>query len=192
MLIVELDGEPQALDDQLERCGNAMDAAGALEVLVASHSGERERLWSARRELSRSLRKVAAFKLAEDVVVARSKIPALIDSCSAISERHGVRMPSYGHAGDGNIHVNFLWNDDSEKPAVDAAVDALFHRVIELGGTLSGEHGIGILKAPYLALEQSPQLIALQERIKDVFDPRGILNPGKIFPAQHRRFHGPC
>lgn len=192
MLIVELDGEEKALEDLMERCGNAMDDAGALEVLVASHSGERERLWSARRELSRSLRQSANFKLAEDVVVARSKIPVLIDSCRGISEKHGVEMPSYGHAGDGNIHVNFLWNDESEKPAVDLAVEALFKRVIELGGTLSGEHGIGILKAPYLSLEQSPQVIALQERIKDVFDPRGILNPGKIFPNQYRKFHGPC
>jgi len=192
MLIVELDGEAQALEGQMERCGNAMDDAGALEVLVASHSGERERLWSARRELSRSLRGNAKFKLAEDVVVGRSKIPELIDSCNRISDRHGIEMPSYGHAGDGNIHVNFLWNDEGEKKTVDRAVEDLFERVIELGGTLSGEHGIGILKAPYLSLEQSPQVIALQERIKDLFDPRGILNPGKIFPGQHRKFHGAC
>ena len=85
-----------------------------------------------------------------------------------------------GHAGDGNIHVNFLWNDPSEKPRVDKAVAALFELTIELGGTLTGEHGIGILKAPYLPLEQSPGLIALQERVKALFDPRGILNAGKV------------
>lgn len=192
MLLVELDGDERALEGQLEVAGNAMLEAGALDVLVARHGGERERLWSARRELSRSLRAVAQNKLAEDVVVPRSRIPALIDSCRRISETQGVRMPSYGHAGDGNIHVNFLWDDPDDKPRVDAAIEALFRRVIELGGTLSGEHGIGVLKAPFLSLEQSPELIALQERVKALFDPKGVLNPGKIFPSHLRRFHGAC
>jgi glycolate oxidase len=101
-------------------------------------------------------------------------------------------MPAYGHAGDGNIHVNFLWNDPAEKPAVERAIEALFRETVALGGTLSGEHGIGILKAPYLPLEQSPGLIALQERLKATFDPQGILNPGKIFPSHARRYHGNC
>ncbi|MDD9947347.1 MAG: FAD-binding protein [Myxococcales bacterium] len=192
MLILELDGDVQALDDQLERCGNAMIEAGAIDVLVARHGGERERLWAARRELSHALRAQAAHKLAEDVVVPRSKIPELLDGCRRLSEQYRIVMPSYGHAGDGNIHVNFLWNQDEQKPAVDAAIEALFRQVIELGGTLSGEHGIGVLKAPYLALEQAPELILLQERIKDLFDPKGILNPGKIFPGHLARFHGPC
>lgn len=192
MLIVELDGDAESLPGQLERCGGAMDDAGAIEILVARHGGERERLWAARRELSHSLRATAPYKLAEDVVVPRSQIGALLDTCRAISERHRVHMPTYGHAGDGNMHVNFLWQDEGERPAVEAATAELFEAVIGLGGTLSGEHGIGILKAPYLGLEQSPQLIALQERIKDLFDPAGILNPGKIFPAAHARFHGSC
>jgi len=192
LLLIELDGDEDELTAKLERCGNAMDEVGALEVLVAQHSGEREKLWASRRDLSRALRSSAKFKLAEDVVVPRNRIPELIDRCRAISEKYKVRMPSYGHAGDGNIHVNFLWNDESEKPRVDAAVKALFEQVIALGGTLSGEHGIGILKAPYLTLEQSPPLIALQEQIKAVFDPKGILNPGKIFPSHLARFHGAC
>jgi glycolate oxidase len=192
LLLIELDGDESALEGQVERCGNALTEIGALEVLVARHSGERERLWAARRELSRALRKVAKFKLAEDVVVPRSKISELIERCSAISERCRIPMPSYGHAGDGNIHVNFLWNDESERPRVDQATKALFEATIELGGTLSGEHGIGILKAPYLPLEQSPELIALQEQVKQLFDPQGILNPGKIFPAHLARFHGAC
>jgi len=161
-------------------------------VLVARHSGERERLWAARRELSRALRKVARNKLAEDVVVPRSRIALLIERCRAISERYQIAMPAYGHAGDGNIHVNFLWNDADEKPRVDEAVVRLFETTIELGGTLSGEHGIGILKAPYLPLEQAPGLIALQEQVKNLFDPQGILNPGKIFPSHLARFHGAC
>jgi glycolate oxidase len=192
LLLIELDGEEVGLERQTELCGNALTEAGALEVLVARHGGERERLWAARRELSRALRGVARNKLAEDVVVPRSRIPDLIDRCRIISERHGIPMPAYGHAGDGNIHVNFLWNDASERPRVDAAIKALFEQTIELGGTLSGEHGIGIMKAPYLPLEQSPGLIALQERVKNVFDPQGILNPGKIFPSHLARFHGAC
>src|SRR4029077_5657934 len=122
----------------------------------------------------------------------RSRIPDLIERCRAISERHAIAMPAYGHAGDGNVHVNFLWNDASERPAVDKAIKELFELTIALGGTLSGEHGIGILKAPYLPLEQAPGLIALQERVKHLFDPQGILNPGKIFPSHLARFHGAC
>jgi glycolate oxidase len=192
LLLIELDGDELGVERQVELCGNALSEAGALEVLVARHGGERDRLWAARRELSHALKKVARNKLAEDVVVPRSRIPDLIDRCRAISERTAIPMPAYGHAGDGNIHVNFLWNDDAERPRVDAAIEALFRETIALGGTLSGEHGIGILKAPYLPLEQSPQLIALQERVKTLFDPQNILNPGKIFPAHVQRYHGNC
>ena len=192
LLLVELDGDLAALDAQLERAGNALTDAGALQVLVARHGSERERLWAARRELSRALRKVAKNKLAEDVVVPRSRIPQLIDRCRSISDAHNIPMPAYGHAGDGNIHVNFLWNDESEYPRVQRAIEELFKLTIELGGTLSGEHGIGILKAPYLPLEQAPELIALQERVKALFDPQNILNPGKIFPSHLARFHGGC
>ncbi|MET0385775.1 MAG: FAD-linked oxidase C-terminal domain-containing protein [Polyangiales bacterium] len=192
LLLIELDGEEAALDVQLERAGNALDAAGALEVAVARHGGDREKLWAARRELSRALRKQARHKLAEDVVVPRSQIPALIEHCQRLSEQFQLVVPSYGHAGDGNIHVNFLWNDPSEEEKVHRAIHSLFERVIALGGTLSGEHGIGVLKAPYLPLEQSPQLIALQEQVKNLFDPKNLLNPGKIFPAHVQRFHRAC
>jgi glycolate oxidase len=192
LLLIELDGDQSALDSQLERCGNALSDAGATEVLMARHVGERQQLWAARRELSRALRARAKFKLAEDVVVPRSKIPALIGACQRISEQFGVHMPSYGHAGDGNLHVNFLWDDPSQTERVHEAIGALFEAVIGLGGTLSGEHGIGVLKAKYLPLEQSSELIALQERLKAMFDPKGILNPGKIFPKHVARFHGAC
>jgi len=115
---------------------------------------------------------------------------ALLTLCAELADARGIQMPTYGHAGDGNLHVNLLWNDESQRPAVDSAIRALFEAVVEMGGTLSGEHGIGALKAPYLGLEQSEALIALQRRVKDVFDPRGVLNPGKIFAPQ--RGHGAC
>lgn len=192
MLLVELDGDERATDAELERCGTAFAEAGAIDVLVARHGGDRDKLWAARRELSHALRRTAKYKLSEDVVVPRSQIGTLIDRARAISERTGIRMPTYGHAGDGNLHVNFLWDDPAERPTVEKAIEALFRDVVALRGTLSGEHGIGVLKAPYLPLEQSPDLIALQERIKDLFDPNHILNPGKIFPADARRFHRAC
>ncbi|MBX3246767.1 MAG: FAD-binding protein [Myxococcales bacterium] len=192
MLLVEVDGDEADLDGLVDRVGSTMLGAGALDVLIAKSGPERERLWSARREMSYTMRAQARFKLSEDVVVPRSRIADLLATCAELSERHGVRVMTYGHAGDGNLHVNLLWDDPDDRPRVDAAIRGLFERTIALGGTLSGEHGIGVLKAPYLPIEQPAPLIALQERIKEVFDPRGILNPGKIFPTAARRFHGGC
>jgi len=192
ILLIELDGDEADLETALERMGNVLFDLDALEVLVAQNSGERERLWASRRELSHSLRRQAKFKLAEDVVVPRTKMAELLRYCAQLAEEHTLVIPTYGHAGDGNLHVNFLWNDPDEKPRVDKAIKALFQRVVDLRGTLSGEHGIGVLKAPYLPMEQSSELIALQQKIKDVFDPKHILNPGKIFPADAKRFHGAC
>jgi glycolate oxidase len=189
-LLIELDGTGRQCEEQLELAGNAMTDGGALEVLVARHGTDREKLWAARRELSRTLRASARFKLAEDVVVPRSQIAALLDERDRISAEQRIAMPTYGHAGDGNLHVNFLWSDASEETRVHAAIHALFERVVALGGTLTGEHGVGVLKAPYLHLEQSAELIAWQKRVKALFDPKGILNPGKIFAAGHA--HAPC
>lgn len=180
-LLIELDGDESQCERGLERAGNAMLTVGALDVLVARHGGEREKLWAARRELSRALRRSYAFKLAEDVVVPKSQIAELLERCRIISERERVPMPTYGHAGDGNLHVNFLWNDAEDEPRVKVAIEALFREVVALRGTLTGEHGVGTLKAPYLHLEQSAELIAWQRRVKATFDPKGILNPGKIF-----------
>src|SRR6185436_2919003 len=103
------------------------------------------------------------------------------------SEATGIRTVTYGHAGDGNLHVNFLWNGEDERPRVERSIEQLFRDVVELRGTLSGEHGIGVLKAPYLGLEQSEALIQLQMKLKEVFDPKGLLNPGKIFPSGGHR-----
>jgi glycolate oxidase len=156
-------------------------------VGVAQSASQRDRLWEARREMSPAIRKLARRKLSEDVVVPRSRLPELLDEVDRIGAAHRVRMLSYGHAGDGNLHVNFLWDDDDDVPRVEAAIEALFRSVVALRGTLSGEHGIGVLKAPYLHLEQSEELMAAQRRIKASLDPKGLLNPGKIFwPTSHR------
>jgi glycolate oxidase len=187
MLLIEVDGTEAACESQMERVGEACDAAGAIEVQVAQEASQRARLWAARREMSYAVRRLSKKKLSEDVVVPRQRITALLESVERTSEKLGVRTLTYGHAGDGNLHVNFLWDSDDELPKVSASIETLFREVVALGGTLSGEHGIGVLKAPYLPLEQSGDLIALQRDLKRVFDPRNLLNPGKIFPASAHR-----
>jgi glycolate oxidase len=182
LLLVEVDGEGAGA--VLERLGGvAADQPGCIDVVVARDASERDRLWAARRMLSKATRKLARHKLSEDIVVPRTRIVELLARTDDIGAATGVRHLAYGHAGDGNLHVNFLWNDDSERPAVDRAIEMLMRATIELGGTLSGEHGIGVSKAKYLHLEQSDELIALQRDIKRAFDPKDLLNPGKIFPA---------
>jgi glycolate oxidase len=180
MLLVEVDGE--ASESALLRVGDVVTACpGFLDVVVAQDAGQRDRLWAARRSLSKATRKLARHKLSEDVVVPRTRIADLLSRADDISHTTGVRHCVYGHAGDGNLHVNFFWNEDAEREAVDRAIGLLMRATVDLGGTLTGEHGIGVSKAEYLHLEQSPQLIALQQDIKRAFDPKGLLNPGKIF-----------
>lgn len=182
MLLVEVDGE--AAESTLLRVGEIASAApGNVDVLVAQDAGQRDRLWAARRMLSKATRRLARHKLSEDVVVPRTRVAELLARAEAIGIATGVRQLAYGHAGDGNLHVNFLWNDDAERPLVERAIEMLMRTTIELGGTLSGEHGIGVSKAQYLGIEQSEDLITLQRDIKRVFDPKGLLNPGKIFPS---------
>ncbi len=183
MLLIEVDGDAAACEAASLAVADACDASGASEVLVAQEAAQRERIWAARKEMSPAVRRLAKNKLSEDVVVPRQRQGELLSRVRANGERFGVRTLAYGHAGDGNFHVNFLWDEPAEIPRVDQAIEALFRDVIALGGTLTGEHGIGVLKAPFLPLEQSPELIALQRDLKRAFDPRGLLNPGKIFPV---------
>jgi glycolate oxidase len=186
MLLIEVDGESS--QTTLLRAGEvATGCAGCLDVVVAQDAQQRDRLWAARRMLSRATRRLARHKLSEDVVVPRTKMVDLLARADEIGEATGVRHLAYGHAGDGNLHVNFLWNDDAERPAVQRAILLLMRATIDLGGTLSGEHGIGVTKAPYLPFEQSDTLIALQRDVKRAFDPQGLLNPGKIFPSGGHR-----
>lgn len=192
MILMDLDGDADAMDGQLARAGDVLTAAGALDIVVAKNEAERERLWASRREMSRSLRRVSPLKLSEDVVVPVTKLGDLLRATRELSDRTGLRLPAYGHAGDGNLHVNFLWNSPDDWPRVQHAIGDLLRTVVSLGGTITGEHGIGIMKAPYLGLEQSAELMALEMRIKETFDPKGVLNPGKIFPAAAKHFHGAC
>lgn len=186
MLLLEVDGSEVACESEAERVSECCEAARALELLVAQSENQRSKLWDARKQMSYAVRKFARHKLSEDVVVPRERLADLLAGVRELGEKHEVRSLSYGHAGDGNMHVNWFWDDTVERQRVDQAVLGLFRLTVSLGGSLSGEHGIGALKAPYLPLEQAPQLIALQRDIKRVFDPAGLLNPGKIFPGTHR------
>ncbi len=181
MVLFEVDGDEAAVAHQAPRLAEAALEHGALDVVVEEQAAKRARLWDARRSISDALRKQARHKLSEDVVVPLSRLDDLIAACRELSEEYGIVIPAYGHAGDGNLHVNFLWDDEGQRPAVNQAIRALFERTVEMGGAVSGEHGIGLLKAPFLSVEQPEPLIELQRNIKRVFDPRGILNPGKIF-----------
>lgn len=189
MLIIEVDGAPLAVEADMERVGEECTNAGALDVLVAQDEAQRDRLWEARRQMSPATRAMAKFKISEDVVVPRSRVVDLLAVVEEIGERNQIRTLTYGHAGDGNLHVNFLWNNTEDSTRVEAALGELFRAVVGMRGTLTGEHGVGTSKAEYLPLEQSDDLIDLQRRIKAVFDPKGLLNPHKIFP---RSGHGAC
>jgi len=187
MLLIEVDGEARACEQQAERVAGVCEDVKAREVLVAQDAAQRDRLWAARREMSSAVRRLTRYKLSEDVVVPRQAMTELLERVERTSAERKIRTLTYGHAGDGNLHVNFLWDDEAELPAVEACIEQLFRTVVELRGTLTGEHGVGVLKAPYLPLEQSPELIGLQRDLKRVFDPRGLLNPGKIFPSGSHR-----
>ncbi|MEO8182863.1 MAG: FAD-linked oxidase C-terminal domain-containing protein [Deltaproteobacteria bacterium] len=182
LLLIEVDGSEQECEARAEQLRAACRARGAQDDRVAWQADQRERLWEVRGNMSATLRRTARHKLSEDIAVPRRCLGRLLDELAALSRRREVRSVAYGHAGDGNLHVNFLWDDPSEAPRVQAAIRELFELTIALGGTLSGEHGVGVLKAPYLPLEQAPELIALQRNLKQTFDPEGLLNPGKIFP----------
>jgi glycolate oxidase len=155
-----------------------------MEFLAASRKREAEKLWEARRNVSAAVQKLRPDKVSEDVVVPRSRMAELSSFLDALGHKYNLPIAAYGHAGDGNIHVNVLFdkNAPEENQKVDEVVRELFRKVLEAKGTISGEHGIGLTKAPYLDMEISRPAIELMARIKLAFDPKGILNPGKIFP----------
>ena len=184
LLLVEVDGVAEAVAAEASEVAAACREAGAHEVLIAGTREQAGQLWRVRRELSYALRPIAPRKINNDVVVPRGRVPALFELVERLRSRHRLRIPCFGHAGDGNIHVNIMIDpEDADQVArADRAVADLFAGVVALGGSISGEHGIGFSKAPYLHLELSAETIALMQRVKQAFDPRGILNPGKIFP----------
>ena len=185
ILLLEVDGSAAAVAEEAAAVEEACLAAGATEILRARDQAERVELWRVRRELSLSLKMVTPLKFNHDVVVPKGRIPELFALVARIREAYRLRIPCFGHAGDGNIHVNIMvMPDDADEIArAHEAEHVLFEGVVALEGSISGEHGIGFSKAAFLPMELSPNEIALMRRIKQAFDPLNLLNPGKIFPA---------
>ncbi|MBC7225392.1 MAG: glycolate oxidase subunit GlcD, partial [Anaerolineae bacterium] len=159
---------------------------GASEVRVARDETERADLWRARRSVSPSLARMRPNKLGEDISVPRSAIPEAVRRIRAISRKYNLPIAVFGHAGDGNLHPNILFDkrDPEEWERVEAATREIFATALELGGTLSGEHGVGVLKRPFLMDDLGPVAVDVMKRIKEALDPLNILNPGKVFPPE--------
>lgn len=181
LLLVECDGDAQTVAAELSIVRALADTDGVLDLNVAQDAAAIETLWRCRRALSPAQRKLKPHKINEDVAVPVSRLPALVDGIADLGRKHRVLIVSFGHAGNGNLHVNLL-GDPADLDRMHACLDDLFALVLSLEGTLSGEHGIGYDKRGFLALEIAPNALALMQAIKRQFDPRGILNPGKVFP----------
>lgn len=184
-LLIGIDGNSKEnVEKEYETIGEVCLNAGAIDVFVADTAQTKERLWKGRRSLHDALEKKSRVMEREDVVVPISKIPELLDFVYNLSEESGLEIVPFGHAGDGNVHINILKMDipDEEwKERKEKVIEKLLKMVVKLGGTLSGEHGIGIIKKRFIHLTWSKEEIALAKRIKKAFDPNNILNPGKIF-----------
>ena len=184
MLMVEVDGPETQLDYSVADIKKAAKNDALLEVNIASSKEEVEALWATRKALSPALRNIAPKKINEDVVVPVSNIPALIRGLEALSAQFDIPIVNFGHAGNGNIHVNLLFDPANETQNQNAhqCLDQVFDLVLKLDGTLSGEHGVGIEKRDFVGREIEPVTLALMKRIKQEFDPNLILNPDKMFP----------
>ncbi len=183
LLIGDVDGNvPEELDFQLEVLEHSFKENGAQEFRVAESTEERERIWKGRRGASPSITMYGSKKLNEDISVPRSLLPEALERIYAIGEKYGLVVPCFGHAGDGNIHVNVMvdGSDPEELEKGHRAIREIFELVVEMGGTLSGEHGIGLSKAEFMTLAFTPAEMELFRRLKHAFDPNGILNPGKM------------
>jgi glycolate oxidase len=183
-LLAEVDGTTdESLLPELAALEEICRHHGAVDTAVADEEAERNRLWGMRRVLSTALRSLQPFKLSEDIAVPRSRIPEAIERFKTLGREMGLTIATYGHAGDGNLHANVLFNTTEERSKVDQAIQRMLRCTVEMGGTITGEHGIGFAKREFLSLEQSKELIQLQRELKRFFDPSGLLNPGKIFPT---------
>ena len=184
LLLIEVDGNEEAVAPQVEKIKKILTSQKAARCDVTRDPAEAEKLWQARRVLSQATYNLNPVKIAEDVVVPRSHIPTLIRTLEGLEKKYGIPILSFGHAGDGNFHVSIMIKDTPEdRHKAEEAVKDIFAETVRLGGTLSGEHGIGTSKAPYLDMELSPEVIATMKSIKTLFDPNNILNPGKIFKS---------
>ncbi|MEO6656131.1 MAG: FAD-linked oxidase C-terminal domain-containing protein [Pyrinomonadaceae bacterium] len=183
ILLVAVDGSKEEVEKNAQAIERIIGENGGFDILRARSKEEEDKLWDVRRAISPSLMKYGTLKINEDVVVPRSKVPELVAKIEEIGERHDTFVANFGHAGDGNIHVNFMC-DREDPTSIERArkcVAETFALSVALGGTISGEHGIGYVKAQYLDYAIDKPTLEIMKGIKKVFDPNGILNPGKMF-----------
>jgi len=185
MLMIEVDGQLDTIQKDTQQIVEASKVTGHISTEVAASKEEAAALWQTRKALSPCLRKIAPKKINEDVVVPVSNIPALINGLDALSQQHQITIVNFGHAGNGNIHVNLLVNPDDpqEMQAAETCLDDVFSLVLSLHGSLSGEHGVGLEKRDFIAREISPTELKLMHQLKSVFDPQNLLNTDKTLPA---------
>lgn len=182
LLLVELDGDAEALEGQLLAAAQECEEAGAVEIQVATDEARRRQMWEMRREANPTLKEAHRHKISEDIVVPRALIPEMVRRLDRLASEHDVLIGTFGHAGDGNLHVNVLVDDEEVMERVEPVLEGVFHHALDLGGTLSGEHGVGIAKRRFMRLEQPESVLRLQREIKRTFDPLGLMNPGKVLP----------
>lgn len=184
ILICDVDGNvKESVEEDLKCLREHFLEAGAMEFKIAQNESEAADIWFARRNCSQSIAIYGTLKLNEDITVPRSKLPELLEGIGQISQKYGFKIPCFGHTGDGNVHTNVMVKDKDDKEQVKKgyeAVEEIFKLAVGLGGTLSGEHGIGISKAPFMNLAFSEAELDLMRNIKKAFDPNNILNPFKM------------
>jgi glycolate oxidase len=183
VLLIELDGESAQVENESRKIIDLISGLGLVQFSAAADAMEAEELWKARRLMSPALRQVNPDKINEDIVVPRARVPDIIRRIDVVREKYGLPIINFGHAGDGNIHVNIMIDRSvpGESEKAEEAVREILAATLELGGSMSGEHGVGLSKAPYLPMELSPDQIDTMKAIKKALDPNNILNPGKMF-----------
>ncbi len=182
MLLVDVDGDPQIVKRERLRVEEACKKNNAFQIVIAEDVEKRNALWQVRRVISPALFKVAGKKLNEDVCVPRSKIKEVTEEAYSLAREYSIDTACFGHIGDGNVHINFLYGEGDEQQAkVDKMLDRVMEKVIALGGTITGEHGIGTAKAKHLPWEIPRDELELMKSLKKLIDPKNIMNPGKIF-----------
>ncbi|HWR08580.1 FAD-binding oxidoreductase [Sporomusa sp.] len=185
ILLIEVDGSAASIVKQAEHVVKVCKKCGATEIQAASTPEDIDKLWRARKAISPACGKINPTKISEDATVPRSQIPAMVRRLREIAQKYELKMVIFGHAGDGNLHPNILSNkhNHEEMERVEQAVEELFKAALDLGGTLSGEHGIGYMKAPFLKWETGETGFVVGQKLKKIVDPQGLLNPGKLFNA---------
>jgi glycolate oxidase len=186
ILLIEADGEPAVVESELHDIERLCLEAGATEVSVAKDAAESDKLWSVRRAASAAMARARPTELGEDICVPRSAIPEMLHAIRAIAAKYELLIPVFGHISDGNLHPEVLFDrhDEEEVSRVNQAAGEIFNAALSLGGTLTGEHGIGALKREFMGKALDPVALESMQRVKSVFDPLGILNPGKVFSAK--------